>query len=101
MSKPLVIVKWNDAHAGGHEQYDIASVPHAPMVIQTIGWLLREDEAGISVASELLDSGNYRSYTFVPKGMVVSVTTVNSPTQSKRRVRQVKPPVEAQTEHSP
>ena len=71
MNYPLVIVRWNDAHAGGHEQYDSASVPHAPIVIETVGWLLRDDETGVSVASELLDSGNYRSYTFVPRGMVI------------------------------
>jgi hypothetical protein len=89
---PLVILRWHDAHAGGHEQYDVASVPHAPLVIETVGWLLRDDEAGVSVASEMLEGGNYRAYTFVPRGMVVKVVPIIKP-RAKRAKKEK--PVEA------
>lgn len=81
----LVILRWSDAHAGGHDQYDAASVPHAPLIIETVGWLLREDGVGVSVASELIDGGYCRSYTFVPKGMVISVTPVIKPRKSRKK----------------
>ena len=84
MNAELVIVRWNDAHAGGHEQYDMASVPHSPMVIQTVGWLLRDDAAGVSVASETVEGG-YRSYTFVPRGMVIEV----KPIKPKRKKKEI------------
>jgi hypothetical protein len=85
----LVRVRWNDAHAGGHEQYDVASVPHAPLVIETFGWLLRDDDAGVSVASEYLpETSNYRSYTFIPRGMVVEVKDI---APVRRAARKAKP----------
>jgi hypothetical protein len=81
----LVAVRWTDAHAGGHEQYDVASVPHAPLMIETIGWILRDDTAGVSVASEFLpETSNYRSYTFIPRGMVVEVREIGPKARAKR-----------------
>lgn len=89
MEKPpltkLVILTWKDAHAGGHEQYDLSSVPHSPLIIQTIGWLLKDDMEGVSIASEMLEGGAYRSYTFVPRGMVVNVSPVIKTRKKKEK----------------
>ncbi len=75
----LVKVRWSDAHTTEATQYAPSDVPHAPLVIETVGWLLRQDEAGVSVASERVGSDAYRGYTFVPAGMVVSVTPIVKP----------------------
>lgn len=90
-SNALVVVRWTDAHAGGHEQYEMASVPHSPCIIETVGWLLRDDAAGVSVASEFLpETSNYRSYTFVPRGMVLETIPI-----TQRAARKVRRPIQA------
>lgn len=83
---PLVTVRWNDAHTTEAAQYAPADVPHAPLVIETVGWLLRHDTSGVSIASERLDNSQYRGYTFVPAGMVVSVTPILKSRKRKNEV---------------
>jgi hypothetical protein len=84
---PLVTVKWNDAHTAEATQYAPSDVPHAPLVIETVGWLLREDASGVSLANERLDNTQYRGYTFVPAGMIVSIAPIVKP-----RIKRAKPP---------
>ena len=83
MKYPLVIVRWNDAHTAEATQYAVADVPHSPLVIETVGWLLRDDDAGISLVSERLDNAQYRGYTFVPRGMVVEGREVTRPRRKR------------------
>jgi hypothetical protein len=84
-SFPLVTVKWNDAHTAEATQYAPSDVPHAPLVIETVGWLLREDASGVSLANERLDNSQYRGYTFVPAGMIVSITPIIKPRPKRAR----------------
>lgn len=91
MPNELVLVRWNDAHSGGTEQFEASSVPHAPMIVETVGWLLRQDGEGVSVASELIDGATYRAYTFVPAGMVISVTPVVKPRKKRGRNAETPP----------
>jgi hypothetical protein len=71
----LVIVKWHDAWTEGDQpvSLDDALIHHAPTEVETIGWKLYQDERGISLANEHYDS-TYRGRTFIPSGMIVSVT---------------------------
>lgn len=79
MANPaLVVVEWNDAWVEGNEPVLLNEVGHAhkPHVIITIGWLLMDDETGISLANEhYKDDNTYRGRTFIPRGMVGKVTT--------------------------
>jgi hypothetical protein len=79
---PLVIVVWDDAYGGAHtptmEQEIEAG--HKPLVVQTIGWCLRNDEAGVSLFNERYDdegSTLWRGRSFIPRGMIRSVTPFN------------------------
>ncbi len=76
MPRPrLVLVTWNDAQAGGAEDYDKAR-HHKPSVMQTLGWLMDQDDTGISIACERYHENGkdyFRGSTFVPSGMVISV----------------------------
>ena len=76
MSKPavpLVVVKWQDAWTNelGVTLEDVGA-SHKPMPVTTIGWLLKDDEVGISLANEYFDDGSYRGRTFILRSMVVS-----------------------------
>jgi len=75
----LITCSWLDAWADD-ENFQTAhgvALTHGPMVVQTIGWLLKEDEVGISIANEksVQDDGEviYRGRTFIPKGMITSI----------------------------
>lgn len=89
----LVLVVWSDAWAESGDSTSVteAHEKHRPMTMQTVGWVLREDESGISIFNErCLDQGEevYRSRTFIPRAMVKSVTPVVKP----RRKRTNPPP---------
>ena len=87
--KPLVIVEWLDANATQLSSFEEHEIPHAPMTAQTLGWLLRDDEKGVSVAGEFFETDKtWRSVTFVPRGMVVRVRSVGrSPRGSRASAR--------------
>lgn len=71
----FVEVEWNDAQANGAATFD-AAVHHKPCVMYTRGWLVKQDEAGVSVACERYQEEgqwHYRGSTFVPAGMIVKV----------------------------
>lgn len=75
MAADLVLVKWHDAWTDADQPISIedASLHHAPTVVETIGWLLLETPAGVSLANERYDD-SFRGRTFIPGGMVVSIS---------------------------
>ncbi len=74
MKLPLVVVEWLDAWTKEDGvTLDDAKTNHAPTLVTTIGWCLLRDEAGIQLANEYFDD-TYRGRTFVPAGMIKSVT---------------------------
>lgn len=79
-ARPVAIVVWNDAHGSSNVDVTERELPHEPKVMTTMGWLLRDDEKGVSIASEKSAEDGvvyYRGHTFVPRGMVRSVTMFN------------------------
>lgn len=73
MVKVLWLDAWIDTEA--FVTLDAVHAKHKPMPIETIGWLLVDDEKGVSVANErcLEDEGSYRGRTFIPRAMIVKV----------------------------
>ena len=81
---PIVIVEWNDAWLEGTEFVTMDGIKdsHAPWVVQTMGWMLQDDDKGISIANERVvvdDRERFRGRTFIPRQMVVSVEPVKKP----------------------
>lgn len=72
---PLVVVEWLDARVWPDTPVSATDVAgyHKPEPVTTLGWVLQNDEVGISLATELYDD-QYRGRTFIPKAMIVSVT---------------------------
>lgn len=90
-SPQLVIVVWDDAWADGTDSIGEADydAKHRPTVMQTIGWLLRDDDKGVSVFNErCLDKGEevYRSRTFIPRAMIKSCTPFSLTKPRKKKL---------------
>ncbi len=67
------------------------------MVVQTFGWIIIDNETGLRVANERsLDNGNevYRGLTFVPRGMIRSITPYKlvKPRQTKPKIKSLETP---------
>lgn len=79
-TKPLVTVKWLDANATQTVAYLENEIPHQPATAYTVGWLLRDDATGISLANEYFEEDEtWRGMTFIPRGMILSVTGTKRP----------------------
>jgi len=97
---PLVLVSWNDAWIDGTDPVNPADVAasHKPKVIHTLGWLLRDDDVGVSLANENYDEDTtYRGRTFIPRAMIQSVSAF---TLAKKRAKKA-PNVEKPTSQEP
>ena len=71
---PLALVVWNDAWTDeSATTLDTVAAKHRPEPINTLGWILRDDDVGITIANEYYDN-TYRGRTFIPRGMVLTVT---------------------------
>lgn len=84
--RPLVAVRWNDAHAmaiGEFTQEEVDAT--GAYQFTTYGLLARDDDAIVAVASEEGEDGKLRGVTFIPRGMVVEIVDLGAP--SRRRPR--------------
>lgn len=89
MKLPLVVVTWLDAWGDMTTPVELSEVgkSHKAEEVTTIGWVLRDDETGIQLSGEHCADGTYRSRSFIPRGMVQSVTPYQL---VKPRVQKVK-----------
>ena len=81
-TQPYIEARWLDAWsdtANFATAHGIA-LTHKPMLVRTRGWLIVDDEEGISMAAEdSLDDGGemvFRGRTFIPRAMIQSVTVM-------------------------
>lgn len=81
---PIVGCSWNDAH-GSDGTISAHEVDHKPYVYTTVGFLVRSDDIGVSIASEQSEDGKFRDITFIPRNMVIK----EFPISPKRRVKKV------------
>ena len=75
----LVRVTWADAHgSAANVAYELEEIPHAPVQVDSVGVLLKDDDIGVSIASEVCDKSIYRGYSFIPRAMVIQVAPIKS-----------------------
>lgn len=84
---PFVIVVWEDADCGEEavDKHTVISY-HRPTIVHTIGWVLMDDDAGITLVTEFY-SETFRGRTFILRKNIISVTPIKL---TKPRVK--KPP---------
>ena len=76
----FVCISWKDAWVDGTEAVALSDVKlkHKASIHETTGWLLYQDEEGVSLANEFCpEDETYRGRTFIPAGMLISITILN------------------------
>lgn len=78
MGPKFVIVSWLDAwgEETGEATMANAHEAHKAVPMETLGWLLRQDDKGVSVFCERCTEGKeyvYRGRTFIPTGMITKI----------------------------
>lgn len=79
MANKLVLVLWDDAWQD-QENFSTAhgiQSTHGPMPVETLGWVLQDDDVGISIVNEhSTQDGHdvFRGRTFIPRAMIKKVT---------------------------
>ena len=76
MSNKLVKVTWLDAFGEVDKTiYSEHEISHAPIILESVGWLLRENEEGVTIAMDRNPSEvfTYRNVGFIPAQMVKQV----------------------------
>lgn len=74
----FIEVVWRDAWADAVTAVTLKDVheSHKPELITTFGWLLFEDEDGISLANEVCADGSYRGRSYIPKVLITKRTVL-------------------------
>lgn len=95
-AEQLVLCVWDDAWSDFAELVTSqdAGLKHRPTVMQTVGWLVIDNDQGVSLFNErCLDQGeeSYRGRTFIPRAMVRSVTPVIKPRRARQKPTESEP----------
>lgn len=95
-TKPLVAVTWDDAHGtnlGDFSESEIERDFHKAARYTTFGLLVKEDAAGVTLASDVSE-GTYRGVAFIPRGMIVDLVNLGIPQKREtRKTRKKEGPV--------
>lgn len=90
----FVEVSWDDAWSDMSEFVTLndALHGHRPSAIRTRGWLLVDNEVGVTLCSDHSpEDDTYRGRTFIPRVLVKSTTILPEP-RKPRKKREVKAP---------
>ncbi len=79
-------VFWMDAHS--LEATDVVDLHdlgklHSSKPIITGGWVMKDDEVGVSICGEFCGGSEFRNSTFVPRSMVLDVWYIKVPRKKK------------------
>lgn len=89
MKPQLACVLWNDAHSDS-SMFSEQDMEHKPYRFTTVGFLVRSDDVGISLAQEIGEDGRYRDHTFIPR-LMVQREWIIGPLRTPRKPRQTPP----------
>lgn len=83
-------ITWKDAYGDLTRQvWDLADTQHAPLIIETVGWVTRFDSAGVTMFQERVSNQDgtfsWRAHGFIPSGMVVSVVPLDDRPPKRRK----------------
>ena len=72
----LVVVTWGDAHALSDSWGKFESKDHKPRRVVSVGFVLREDNVGISICQSYDTEKHDDHALFIPAGMVQKVEDI-------------------------
>lgn len=93
----LYVCRWNDAH-GSSGTIATHEIEHKPYEYTTVGFLVRTDEVGVSIAFEQGEDGRWRDVTFIPRLMVIEEYSIGDHERRKPRATRRKKPQTEKTE---
>ena len=82
-ANPIIGVKWEDAH-GSDGTIFAHEIDHCPYVFTTVGYLVRSDEVGVSIAAEIGQDGKFRDVTFIPRKMILKEFDISPKTRRSK-----------------
>lgn len=88
----LYAAAWNDAH-GSDGTLHAHEVDHKPYMYTTVGFLIKSDEVGVSIAFERGEDGRYRGITFIPRAIVVEEYSLGPLKRPRKRAIRPKSPL--------
>ena len=74
-----VIVEWIDAHALGDSWGKFEKKDHKPRPVTSVGFVLRDDEVGISITQSVDTEGHDDHGLFVPSVNITSIREIKIP----------------------
>lgn len=83
---------WADAH-GSDGTLQAHEIDHKPYIYTTVGFLVKTDAIGVSIAFELGEDGKFRDITFVPRQIVLEEYSLG-PLRHPRKPKPKLPPPE-------
>mgnify|MGYP003394704721 CR=1 FL=1 len=82
----LWATEWLDAHSSSLE-YERSEIIHRPIKYVTVGILLKDDDTGITYASDVCETNTFRSTNFIPRSMIVDTWKVGPLTRRRKKVQ--------------
>jgi hypothetical protein len=84
----IVEVLWDDAFQEAAQQTieELASDQY----VCTVGYVVRETERSVWIAAEVLDGGDVRGSTRIPRGMIVEIRELRRAAKSRARIGDTK-----------
>ena len=67
----LACVEWADAH-GSDGTLAEHEIEHKPYIFTAVGYLVKSDVVGVSLAFERGEDGKFRDVSFIPRAMVLN-----------------------------
>jgi hypothetical protein len=89
----LYAVRWGDAH-GSDGTLMAHEVDHKPYIYTTVGFLVKTDEVGTSIAFERTEDGKYRETSFIPRAIILeefSLGQLKKPKKKKPKLEDLQP----------
>lgn len=84
------VCRWADAHGSSGTVAD-HEIEHKPYEYTIVGWKVRSDDVGVSIALEQAEDGRWRDVTFVPRVLVVEEYSLGPVRRPKTRKKKVVP----------
>jgi hypothetical protein len=77
----FVHIEWNDHHMEGNWYADVDAF-HGPAKVQTVGWIIREDSMGLTIAQSVStddEPGEPGNLLYIVKSCIIKRTVLKCP----------------------
>lgn len=69
--------RWKDAHYNSNE-FERHEITHRPILYVTTGILLKDDETGVAIATDVCETNTFRGINAIPRELVLETWRVGA-----------------------